>query len=62
MAGFKKKKTKNFITPLAAVAETIFADVHGSGSNCKSTAKVDRVALILGYPFPPKGDESTIFS
>lgn len=63
MTGLKKKKTnqKNFITPPVAAAQIIFADVYVSGSNCNSSTNVDRVALILEYPFPPKGDESTIF-
>lgn len=60
MTGLKKKKI--FITPPVAAAQIIFADVHGSGSNCYSATTVDRVALILGCPFPPKGDESTVFS
>lgn len=56
------KKIKIFITPPVAAVQIIFADVRGSGSNCNSTTNVERAALILGYPFPPKGDESTIFS
>lgn len=53
MRGLKKKKI--FVTPPVAAAQIIFADVPGSGSNCYSTTTVDRVALILVYPFPPNG-------
>lgn len=55
-------KKKVFITPPVAAGQIIFAGVHRSGSNCYSTTTVDRVALILGCPFPTKGDEFIIFS
>lgn len=59
MNGLKKKI---FITPPVAAKQIIFAGVHRPGSNCYSTTTVDRVALILGCPFPAKGDEFIIFS